>query len=65
MNTLTAGQASEQLSFSRDELYRGFLRRHSLQHYQTVLGSLRTWRQIADWLDEGGLPEWVRRGLSS
>ena len=65
MNTLTAGQASQQLSISREELYRGFLRRHSLQHYQTVLGSLRTWRQIPDWLDESALPEWVRTGASS
>jgi hypothetical protein len=36
--------------------------RHFLQHYQTIVGSLLTWRSIADWCDEAALPEWVRRG---
>lgn len=65
MNTLTAGQMAEQLSISKEELYKGFLRRHSLQHYQTVLGSLRTWRQVPDWLDTASIPEWVVKGWSS
>lgn len=65
MNALTAGQAAQQLSLSKEELYRGFLRRHSLQHYQTVLSSLRTFRQIPDWLDDAALPDWVVRGESS
>ncbi len=65
MNTLTAGQAAHQFSLSKEELYRGFLRRHSMQHYQTVLASLHTFRQIPDWLDEDSLPDWVVRGESS
>ena len=65
MNTLTAGQAAHQFSLSKEELYRGFLRRHSMQHYQTILASLRTFRQIRDWLDTASLPTWVTRGESS
>jgi len=65
MNTLTAGQVAQQLSISKEDLYRGFLRRHSLQHYQTVLGSLRIWRMIPNWLDEMDLPVWVVKGWSS
>ncbi len=65
MNTLTAGQAAQQFSLSKEELYRGFLRRHSMQHYQTILASLRTFRQIRDWLDTASLPTWVTRGESS
>jgi len=65
MNTMTAGQAAQQLAISKEELYRGFLRRHSMQHYQTILGSLRTFRQIPDWLDTGNIPDWVVKGCSS
>jgi hypothetical protein len=65
MNTLTAGQAAQQLAISKEELYKGFLRRHSIQHYQTVLGSLRTWRQVPDWLDTANIPVWVVKGWSS
>ncbi len=65
MNTMTAGQAAQRFSLSKEELYRGFLRRHSMQHYQTVLASLRTFRQISDWLDADSLPLWVVLGESS
>lgn len=65
LNTLTDGQAEQQLGISRKHLYRGFLSKHSLQHYQTLLGSLRTWRQVPDWLDDAALPEWVVTGMSS
>ena len=65
MNTITAGQAAQQLAISKEELYRGFLRRHSLQHYQTILGSLRTFRQVSNWLDAESIPSWVIEGRSS
>jgi hypothetical protein len=65
MNTITAGQAAQQLAISKEELYRGFLRRHSIQHYQAILGSLRTFRQVPDWLDAEGIPAWVVKGRSS
>ena len=65
LNQVTSGQASKQLAISKEQLYKGFLVKHSMQHYQTLLGSLRSWRQIPDWLDEAALPEWVVKGHSS
>ncbi len=61
---ISMGQSSKQLNITLDQLNRGFLVRHSLQHYMTVFGSLRTWRQIPDWRSES-LPEWVVDGNSS
>lgn len=65
LNQFTNGQAAEKLAISEEQLFKGFLVKHSMQHYQTILGSLRTWRQIPDWLDEASLPEWVIDGHSS
>ena len=65
LNLLTGGQAAKRLNISREELNRGFLVQHSMQHYQTALGSLRTWRQVPDWLDGEALPGWVRNAASS
>ena len=65
LNQFTNGQAAEKLAISQEQLFKGFLVKHSMQHYQTILGSLRTWRQIPDWLDEASLPEWVIDGHSS
>jgi len=64
-NALSGGQAAQQLCLSTEELDKQFLVRHFMQHYQTVVGALQTWRQIPDWLDSSGLPEWVVRGVSS
>lgn len=65
LNALTANQAAEQLCFSKEQLDKTFLLQHFMQHYQTIAGSLLTWRQIADWLDPDSLPEWVVSGRSS
>ena len=65
LNQVTGGQASKQLAINREQLFKGFLVKHSMQHYQTLLGSLRSWRQIPDWQDEDSLPEWVKTGQSS
>ena len=65
LNLLTNGQAAKRMNISREELNKGFLVRHSMQHYQTILGTLRTWRQIPDWLAIDALPAWVRNGASS
>jgi hypothetical protein len=65
LNSVTGGQAGENLGLQKETLYKGFLTQHSMQHYQTLLGSLRTWRQIPDWLDKEGLPAWVISGESS
>lgn len=64
-NALTAGQAADRLCISREELEKAFLIQHFRQHYDMMTGALQTWRRIADWTDEGSLPEWVRTGVSS
>jgi hypothetical protein len=62
---LTGGQAAERLCISRDALDRQFLVQHFKQHYETVVGSLLTWRQITDWTNEAALPPWVIAGTSA
>ena len=64
-NLATFGLAAQRLCLSKDELFRQFLLKHFQQHYQTVSGSLQTWRQVPDWLDEAALPDWVRSGVSA
>ena len=64
-NALTGGQAAQQLCISREALDKQFLVQHFKQHYQTLVGSLLTWRQIPDWTDEASLPEWVITGASA
>jgi hypothetical protein len=64
-NTLTGDQAAKQWGISRERLEKEFLTRHFMQHYQTIVGSLLTWRQIPDWLDAQALPEWVVTGSSA
>jgi len=61
-NLLTGGFAERKLCISREQLEKEFLVKHFMQHYQTVAGSLATWRLVKDWLDEGNLPDWVRHG---
>ena len=65
VNALTANQAARQLCQSREQIERDFLVQHFIQHYQTMVGSLLTWRQIPNWLDSAALPEWVVTGKSS
>ena len=66
LNFLTLGQASERLCISVDQLRKEFLYLHFKQHFDTILGSLQTWRQIPDWLiPEQDLPPFVRDGRSS
>ena len=65
LNVLTLNQAAERLCISRERLEKEFLFIHFLQHYQTIVGSLRTWRQIPDWLDRAALPPFVLTGRSS
>lgn len=65
LNTLTANQASEVLCISKETLETEFLVKHFMQHYQTMVGSLTTWRQVPDWLDSAALPEWIVAGRSA
>ena len=64
-NSLTSGWAGNALCISREQLDKDFLVQHFMQHYQAVVGSLLTWRQIRDWLDAANLPPWVVMGKSS
>ena len=63
-NGLSNGYAANALCISREQLERFFLLLHFRQHYQTIVGSLLTWRQIPDWLDEKNLPSWVISGIA-
>lgn len=64
-NLFTLGQAAEQLCISKRSLEEFFLVFHFDQYYTTITGSLLTWRQIQDWLDEASLPAFVKTGVSS
>ena len=65
MNAFTLGYAGREWCISREQLDKEFLVQHVYQHYQTVIGSLLTWRQIPNWLDAPRLPRWVVTGRSS
>lgn len=64
-NLISNGAAAQTLCISIEQLEQMFLLQHFKQHYQTVIGSLLTWRQIPDWLDEKNLPPWVISGMST
>jgi hypothetical protein len=61
-NFFSGGLAAQNLCISWQQLEKIFLLKHFLQHYQTLEGSLQTWRQVANWLDEKALPLWVVTG---
>ncbi|HVR07180.1 MAG TPA: hypothetical protein VMW75_03970 [Thermoanaerobaculia bacterium] len=61
-NFLSGGLAAENLCLSTQQLEKIFLVKHFMQHYQTLEGSLQTWRQISNWLDAAALPRWVVTG---
>lgn len=65
LDLMTFGQARQRLCISKEQLEKEFLFLHFQQHYQTILGSLQTWRQIPDWLDRKALPAFVIDGRSS
>lgn len=64
-NLATGNYARNSLCISLEELEKVFLLQHFQQHYQTILGSLDTWRRIPNWLDEKNLPAWVISGVGS
>ena len=64
-NLLTAGLAASAFCISLEQLDKDFLVQHFQQHYQTLVGSLQTWRQIPNWLaPESELPAFVVTGRS-
>lgn len=64
-NLFTGGWAAEDLCISREQLEKEMLLQHFTQHYELMVGSLLTWRQIPNWLDSSSLPEWVKSGRSA
>lgn len=61
-NLISGGLSKDALCISREQLDRDFLLQHFMQHYETIAGSLATWRMVPDWLDTPALPEWVLQG---
>jgi hypothetical protein len=64
-NLMTAGLASRELCISREQIEKLLILLHFNKHYQAVAGSIQTWRQIRNWLDEASLPRWVVTGEST
>lgn len=61
-NGFSDGAAASELCISREQLEKIFLVQHFMQHYQMLVGSLLTWRQIPNWLDMASLPKHVTSG---
>lgn len=66
LNLMTGNLAAKEFCISVRAINNVFLVKHFLQHYQTIAGSLQTWRQIQDWtVCEEKLPDWIVKGVSS
>ncbi len=65
VNLMTGGLAARELCISRRQFEKDLILKHFSQHYNTIVGSLQTWRQIRDWLDTEHLPRWVVTGESA
>lgn len=63
-NAFTGGEAARQYCISKEQLETEMLLQHFMQHYQMIIGSLLTWRQIPDWLDRANLPDWILHGTA-
>jgi len=63
-NLISGGSAARSLCISKETVERLSLLIHFQQHYQTILGTLQTWRQF-DWLHPESLTPWVISGVSS
>lgn len=61
-NLFSGGLTARNLCLTKEQLETIFLVKHFMQHYQTLQGSVQTWRQIPDWLDADALPGWVVSG---
>jgi hypothetical protein len=65
VNAISGGSAARDYCISMEHLERRLLVQHFMQHYQMVVGSLLTWRQHADWLDQASLPPGIVEGMST
>jgi hypothetical protein len=64
-NAISGDYASRNLCISLEQLEKNFLVQHFQQHYNTMIGSLETWRRFPNWLDEHSLPPWIISGVGS
>lgn len=64
LNAVTGGLAGDTLCIRREQIEKRLILTHFTQHYNAILGSLQTWRQVRDWTDEASLPRWVVTGES-
>ena len=67
-NLISDGAAARTLCISLETVEKLALLQHFRQHYETVLGSLETWRMVNNWKDTQYLRErfpWVISGLSA
>ena len=56
-DVLSAGISAEQLCISMETIEKQMLLENFIQHYDLIVGSIVTWRQTQNWLDEGQLPQ--------
>jgi hypothetical protein len=63
VNALAGKQIADRFCISKEQLEKQMLVQHFMQHYDMIVNSLLTWRQIPDWLDSRALPRWVVRGI--
>jgi hypothetical protein len=67
-NAISGGAAARNLCISMETLEKLFLAQHFRQHYQTVIGSLETWRRVPDWTDLDWLranAPWIISGVTT
>jgi hypothetical protein len=62
-NVVSGGAAARDYCISMEQLDRQFLVQHFMQHYQMIVGSLLTWRQIPSWLDRDSVPPGIVEGV--
>jgi hypothetical protein len=62
VKALAGKQIADRFCISKEQLEKQMLIQHFMQHYDMIVNSLLTWRQIPDWFDLRVLPRWVVRG---
>lgn len=58
-NLVTGGFAARQFCVSRKQLEQDFLAQHYLEHYNTITGTIQSWRRVPDWFAP---PHWAMTG---
>jgi len=60
MNLFTFGWAARALDISRERVSKFILFMHSSMIFDALIGTLRIFRQVPDWLDHKKLPERIK-----